>query len=139
MSELDTVGLYLVVFVLIFGFLMLFKFAMDIKRLSDTMDDQREVSDRTYYENQYPVEYYEFRFPEDQVEINWKYEDFDLMGEVTFDDPADAYEYVVARLVEADREIDYIEGEPKTSGSFRWCDAYEEREYWLTNLKGFRV
>jgi hypothetical protein len=72
---------------------------------------------------------------------SWCYVDMhDQAKDVSFDDPADAYEYVVAAIKDKEAEIERIEhAQWAVQGlHWTWIDTHMEREYWLDMLKEFK-
>ncbi len=75
--------------------------------------------------------------------VTWSYKSaYDKQQTVFFDDPADAYEYVVKALRSWERMIERLEnatwkGLP-TTYEWLWIDSHTEREFWLSELREFK-
>jgi hypothetical protein len=76
-------------------------------------------------------------------DIRWQYDSAYIQGNtVTFDDPADAYEYCIRALASKNKRLDKLEnkvhlGMPQNY-EWLWIDTHIERGYWLTQLNEFK-
>lgn len=145
MAEIDTVGLYLVVFVLICGFLFLFKFALNISKLSREMDDQLSMvcakPGLGKSCNTVPYSHLESDLEELVTPIEYCGPgNFDESWHYTIDE---AYNHVLDRVYDCNKAIEHIEhskiGDAQGIGSWTWADAHIERDYWMRMLKEFEV
>ncbi len=75
--------------------------------------------------------------------VTWSYKSaYDQEQTVSFDDPADAYEYVVKALAAKEKMIERLENaqwkELPVTYEWLWIDAHIEREFWLSELREFK-
>jgi hypothetical protein len=74
---------------------------------------------------------------------DWSYASaYDPEQTVYFDDPFEAYEYVLGAVKEKNRVLDRLEntqynGMP-SSYEWLWMDTHYEREYWMSELNEFK-
>jgi hypothetical protein len=138
MSTLEAIALYVVVAAVIVGFIAVFKFMLKIKAQSELMDTQRESSTWVWARGTgkgieplrpWPRHSHQGTMPRWASAYN-EHED------VYFNDPADAYEYVIMALADLNRDIDRLEN-TVDKGVASHC-KHMQREYWLNNLKEFR-
>jgi hypothetical protein len=73
----------------------------------------------------------------------WSYASaYDPAQDVWFDDPADAYEYVIEALKAKNQMIERLENKTwkglPANYDWIWIDAHIDREYWLDKLNEFK-
>jgi hypothetical protein len=140
-GTLEVIVLYLVVAMVIFGFLA--ALYATTKHRTDVPMGGAEWGPtgigKVYPSTPWPKDF-------GLSKIQWSYPSAHCRsqsaGVVHFDDPADAYEYVVKALVSKNQMIERLEnatwkGLPSTY-EWLWLDAHVDREYWMEQLNEFK-
>ena len=138
----SAVGYFVTLSLVMVGFIVACRFLLNLKTMSTTMDDQRSIG--VWGPPLVGKEYLNLfdegsAVPDCAIEYMSAY---DPIQTVKFSDPADAYEYVVKAVSYKNKAIDRLEstvykGDP-INYDYVLIDVHRERDYWLTELYGWK-